>query len=109
MYSGAMTTTQDTRPTVETMWTGSTGCTTYAAGGHRGTVTAFHYTAAGRTTAGAFVRLDETDPGAMWFVTLGAETRDHHREVTGASPITRDEFDSLTGLAELRREMGWAA
>ena len=79
---------------------------------------------------GGFIRLAERP--AMVYVTFGASVtgpcdcwtqsdleREHnpqcstqsgrltHREVTGSREVTRDEFDALTGLAEVRRSMGW--
>lgn len=112
----------------QTIYTEATGCTTYI-NGERGILVEFTRGVAGYKTGG-FVRLDERP--AMLYVTFGASVtgpcdcwtqtdaeRAHnpqcrtqgdrltHREVTGSREITRDEFDALTGLAEIRRSMGW--
>ncbi len=113
---------------METLYTGSTGCTTNVAGGERGTVTNFHYLRGG-PAIGAFVRHDLT--GHMWYVSLGGlvaactcgrpalNLEGHHdhcdvttgrqscQEVTAARRISRDEFDRLTGIEQLRADMGW--
>jgi|SRR5690625_856493 len=113
---------------MEALYTGSTGCATYAAGGERGTVTSFNYLRGG-PAVGAFVRHDLT--GHMWYVSLGAPVAactcgrpalnlaGHHdhcdvttgrkgrQEVTAARRIDRDEFDQLTGITQLRTDMGW--
>ncbi|MGZ0070007.1 hypothetical protein [Microbacterium arborescens] len=56
---------------------------------------------------GAFVRLD-LRPG-MLYIELGEHVgdRSQHAEILGWREIDRDEFDRLTGLAEIRRDMGW--
>jgi hypothetical protein len=117
-----------TRDMSETIYTEVTGCTTYI-GGERGVLVEFTKGIAGYITGG-FVRLDERP--AMIYVTFGKRvtgpcecwsqsdpSRGHnplcralsdrltHREVTGSREVTRDEFDALTGLAEVRRSMGW--
>lgn len=58
---------------------------------------------------GAFVRLD--DGRRMFYVELGEHVggRSQYAEVIGYREIDRDEFDRLTGLAEMRASMGWAA
>lgn len=114
--------------TNQTIYTETRGCTTYI-NGERGTLVEFTTGVAGYLTGG-FIRLAERP--AMVYVTFGASVtgpcdcwtqsdleREHnpqcstqsgrltHREVTGSREVTRDEFDALTGLAEVRRSMGW--
>ena len=91
------------RPIPFDMYVGSTGCTTYAAGGERGTVTAFYYRYGGPAEAAFVQRID----GEMWVIDLGATTTDHHRVIAGGRRITRDDFDRIVGIDALRREMGW--
>lgn len=56
---------------------------------------------------GAFLRLDA---GGMLYIELGerAGRRGQYAEITSWRQIDRDEFDRLTGLAEVRASMGWA-
>ncbi|MCC4906957.1 hypothetical protein [Microbacterium sp. cx-59] len=56
---------------------------------------------------GAFVRMD--DRPAMVYVELGEHVgdRSQHAEVLAWRYISRDEFDRLTGLDDVRRSMGW--
>lgn len=59
-----------------------------------------------RTPRAAFVRLD---CGDMLYVTLGNSSGDRaqwHKVITSRR-ITRDEFDHLTEIDTLRRDMGW--
>lgn len=55
---------------------------------------------------GAFLRLDI---GGMLYIELGerAGRRNQHAEITSWRRIDRDEFDRLTGLAEMRASLGW--
>lgn len=109
------------------------GCTTYIAG-ERGVVTETHYASLGSNAAlaGYFVRLDERP--AMIYAAVGARVvgpcdcyvqfdadsphtpqcrtlRDlatsNWYEIATSREIDRDEFDQITGLAQIRREMGW--
>lgn len=87
-----------------TLYVQTTGCTSYVAGGERGTTTAIdHY--------GAFVRLAERD--AIFYIELGDRyDKDGkpltHRKVLSAREIDRDEFDQIVGISKMRVEMGWA-
>jgi len=81
--------------------------TTAYVAGERGHVVDFKKDATGRYHVGAFVRLALRP--AMLYVSLGkasAETP-RWRPVESAVEIDREEFDRLTGLAALRRDMGW--
>ncbi|TDL43846.1 hypothetical protein [Microbacterium oleivorans] len=55
---------------------------------------------------GAFLRLDV---GGMLYIELGEHVgrRGQHAEIIGWCRIDRDEFDRLTGIAEVRASMGW--
>lgn len=102
-----MNTTTQTPVKINLLWTGSFGCTTYAAGGHHGSLTGFHYEQGGRKV-GAFVSISWTDEPEVWYVPLGRQVGDHHHEVLeGARRITRDEFDRINDLHSLRADMGW--
>ena len=106
-----MTQTTKPRPIPFDMYTATAGCTTCAAGGERGTVTAFHYLRGARGPVAAFVRRED---GEMWVIELGDATRErsldghvHHHRITGGWRIDRDEFDRIVGINTMRREMGW--
>jgi len=89
----------------ETLYVSTSGCTTILDGEH-GTTTGFHYTH--NRTDGAFIVLDN---GQMIYAEL-AMTSDEspsHREVLNTRHIDRAEFDRLTGIENLRTEMGWRA
>lgn len=77
--------------------------------GEHGTVTQTHYEGFGNAQrlAGLFVRLDLRP--AMLYVSVGEKVADTVGvyEVRESREITRDEFDTITGLATIRREMGW--
>lgn len=87
-----------------TLYAQTAGCTSYVANGERGTTTAIdHY--------GAFVLLAERD--AMFYIELGGRYDEDgkplaHREVVSAREIDREEFDRITGIDKMRKEMGWA-
>ena len=106
-----MTQTETPHPIPLDMYTATAGCTTYAAGGERGTVTGFHYLRGTRGPVAAFVRRED---GEMWVIDLGEATRErildghalHHR-ITGGRRIDRDEFDRIVGIDAMRRELGW--
>jgi len=76
--------------------------------GERGTVRGLRYAYGHANPAThAYVVLDERP--VMLLVELGQRLGDRlsWAEVTGVREISRDEFDRLTGLEELRRGMGW--
>ena len=91
---------------MDTIYTEAVGTTCYI-GGERGIVTGLH--SEGKHLAAAFVRLDES--GEMLLVSLGNATGERRawHEVTASRRITRDEFDRITTLDTLRRDLGWAA
>ncbi|GAA2230105.1 hypothetical protein N1031_06830 [Herbiconiux moechotypicola] len=104
--------TETAEATTDPLYTEVAGCTCYI-GGQRGVTTGFTYSPglSGPEMNGAFVKLDEGDR-PMLYVTLGApvsgdNARMTHREVLAWREISRDGFDSLTGLADARRKMGW--
>lgn len=106
-----MTTASAEPRTTETIYVEVAGTTAHVAG-QRGTVRGFHRE--GGRIVGVFVRLDAEmsgaqDGGAMLYVRTGASlgSRGQHREVLDWRVIDRDEFDQITGLADVRREMGW--
>lgn len=81
--------------------------TNCAIAGEHGQVTGIVRDLAPRLTPrAAFVHLDE---GGMLYVTLGAARGDRSqwREVATSRRIDRDEFDRLTEIDTLRRDMGW--
>lgn len=102
--------------TPATIYTEATGTTCYL-GGQRGTVTGLH-THPAHGVLGAFIRLDgPTDaagvymaPGPMLYADLGRATgeRGQYHEVTAWRVIDRDQFDRITGLDTLRRDLGWS-
>ncbi len=54
---------------------------------------------------GVIIHLDD---GRTAYATLGAFHGTHTRELEpGTRIITRDEFDDITGISTIRREMGW--
>lgn len=54
---------------------------------------------------GVIIHLDD---GRTAYATLGAFHGTHTRELEpGTRIITRDEFDDITGISAIRREMGW--
>lgn len=91
---------------MDLIYTEVAGTTCYL-GGVRGICTGLH--SEGKRLVGAFVRLDES--GDMMFASLGKATgeRGAWHEVAGVRTITRDEFDRITTLDALRRDLGWAA
>jgi len=91
---------------MDTIYTETRG-TTAIIDGKRGTTVGLRYdNLTGGGLVGAFVSWDE---GGMAYVTTGAAVGDRgqHREVADVREIDRDEFDVLTGLAEVRRQLGW--
>lgn len=89
----------------DTIYTEVRGTTAIIAG-KRGTVTAIHHSPIDSSTDGAFVSWDE---GGMAYVTTGQRVGDRgqHHEVQSVRDIDRDEFDVLSGLAQIRGELGW--
>jgi len=57
---------------------------------------------------GVFVRLDARP--AMLYIVVGEHvgSRGQHAEIVSWREIDRDEYDRLTGIAEVRASMGWA-
>lgn len=105
----------------ETIFTGYAGGSCTIKGMH-GYVTAFHKE--GPHVVAAFVHVppDYRDadgesvskvngvlaaPGRMLLVRLGRSLDEKHREVVSVRVIERDEFDRLTTLDTLRRDLGW--
>ena len=86
--------------------------TTVHIDGERGTITALRYetrpgvTVAQQVLVGAFVHLND---GAMVYVELGEKIAGEHAGylIASAEHITRDDFDALTGIEEMRRGAGW--
>lgn len=84
----------------------TTGTTCHISG-ERGVLKQLHRPSAQSDAVGAFVRLDLRE--AMLYVELGERsgTRRQMAAVTGWREVGRDEFDQLTGIADVRRAMGW--
>lgn len=74
-----------------------------------GWVVAFNYIAG--EAAGVFVKVANygTDDDGMWYATADKMDRSHLAITSTPRKITRDEFDHLTGIDELRAEYGWRA
>lgn len=91
---------------MDSIYTEVTGTTCYV-DGERGVVTGLH--SEGKHLIGAFIRLDESRE--MLFVSLGKATGERRQwhEVMASRRISRDEFDQITTLDTLRRDLGWAA
>lgn len=78
--------------------------TTAIIDGQRGTVTGVHRLGP-ESWVSAFVKLDS---GATLYVEgIYAGNRRQYMTVTSSREIDRDEFDHITGLSRVRREMGW--
>jgi hypothetical protein len=90
----------------ERIYTASSGTTAYV-NGERGIVRGFHYAGGLGRIAGAFVRLDERD--ATVFVEFGPVAEEPWREVVAAREVSRDEFDRIVGIDQIRADFGWAA
>lgn len=82
-----------------------TSGTTCYVNGQRGTVRGF--TRMGSRRTGAFISLDERP--AMLYAELGHNfgDREQYNEVTAYREITRDDFDRIVGIPEIRTELGW--
>lgn len=96
---------------VEQVYTGATGHNCLVNGEH-GYVTGFIHD--GPHIVAAFVKIPPEDhrtgePARMLHVMLGRTTRQDCRAVASACEITRDEFDRLTTLDQLRHDLGWRA
>jgi hypothetical protein len=79
--------------------------------GKRGIVTSIHYSPIDHSVDGAFVGWDD---GGTAYVTTGRHAGEKrsgghwtHREVESVRDIDREEFDVLSGLASIRKELGW--
>ena len=91
-----------------------TGVTFHVAEEVRATITAFNYV--GGAVVGIFAQVpsyDEANAG-IWYMAAEQATalplRGPYVDVTSTPrKITRDEFDALTGIDQLRAEYGWAA
>lgn len=86
-------------------YTGVSGTNVHTELGH-GRITFIHRKLG--VNVGATIALDS---GQMAYATLGAiyGGSDQWREIDAIRVITRDEFDTITGIADIRREMGWTA
>lgn len=73
-----------------------------AINGMHGYVTEFHKE--GPHVVGAFIKIPA---GPMLFVRLGRSVGEKHREVVSVREVSRDEFDRITTLDELRYAHGW--
>lgn len=91
----------------DTIYTGCAGRTVILNEGTvHGYVTGFHTD--GPHTVGAFVKVPVIDgSGPMLYLALGRELGGKNREVVSVRPISRDEFDRITTLDTLRRDLGW--
>ena len=85
-------------------WVGTTGCTAFTEHGVRVTITGIDRR--GSRVVGAFAKADEDE--RMFYAVLDCPDR-MHGVLVSSSEISRNDFDRLTGLAGLRRQMGWAA
>ena len=74
-----------------------------------GWVTAINYAAG--DAVGVFIKVANygTDVDGMWYATTDKLDRDHLAITSAPRKITRDEFDALTGIDQLRAEYGWTA
>lgn len=91
----------------DTLYAGTAGTLCHI-NGERGTVRGFRYAYGQANPAThAYVVLDERP--VMLLVELGQRVGDRlsWAEIASAREIDRDEFDRLTGLDEMRRQMGW--
>lgn len=90
----------------DTIYTEVKGTTCYWKG-ERGTVVQLLRPSASSLPTSALIRL--ANRPAMLLAQLGGTHGDRNQwhEIRDAIEINRDDFDRLTGLAEVRREMGW--
>lgn len=95
---------------VDTIYVETSG-TIAIIGGKRGTVTALHHSSIDSSVDGAFIGWDD---GGTAYVTTGRHAGANrggghytHREVASVRNIDRDEFDLLSGLTAIRKQLGW--